>query len=612
MSLRPVPARWFQVLVPRTDAARVTGALARTGAVEVEVADRRQVATEYGELAAGLQRYREHLGQYAPYWGRGQLRHSANPTAPQQTLTRALAAIENWRSQADDLIARLQAAEEERARLRLWERVLGCGEERTVDFRLVARTGPVLDALMAVLPPDTLPPEDRRCLSFVLGLGEELCVLAVGPRAVVRDLTERVRALKGRILERPTWMVGTAREVSALTATRVLRLELEIRRLYAELDALHEDCGLPEALSDLTCLEWFAANVGPLPATDRLAWVTGWTDDLDGRRLPAALEREGVRGLFGFAAPPEGTRPPQLLRNAAWVRPFEIFARALGTPGETEADPSPWLAVVAPLLFGYMFGDLGQGLVLFGLGWWLRERGSIPRLLMAGGLSAAVFGLLFGSVFSREDVIPALWFSPMHQPLLALGLPLVFGAALLVLGQVLNALEALWRNALRHWVLAEGGLLAGYLGLLGGLLDPRFFGLAAAGVTWHLLGFAVLRGRPAGLLAGLGTLVEDGMRLLVNTVSFSRVGAFALAHGGLSAAVVTLADTAGSELGALLVMLLGNALIIALEGLVVSIQTTRLVLFEFFVRFLRGEGRSFQPLAAPPAVVQGESYENAR
>jgi V/A-type H+-transporting ATPase subunit I len=51
-------------------------------------------------------------------------------------------------------------------------------------------------------------------------------------------------------------------------------------------------------------------------------------------------------------------------------------------------------------------------------------------------------------------------------------------------------------------------------------------------------------------------------------------------------------------------MVLGNALIIALEGLVVSIQTTRLVLFEFFNRFLRGTGRVFRPLPPPPLVVQ--------
>jgi V/A-type H+-transporting ATPase subunit I len=81
------------------------------------------------------------------------------------------------------------------------------------------------------------------------------------------------------------------------------------------------------------------------------------------------------------------------------------------------------------------------------------------------------------------------------------------------------------------------------------------------------------------------------------------VGAFALAHTSLSVAVVTMAD-ATPWWGAVLIMVLGNALIIALEGLVVSIQTTRLVLFEFFNRFLRGTGRVFRPLPSPPLVVE--------
>jgi V/A-type H+-transporting ATPase subunit I len=95
------------------------------------------------------------------------------------------------------------------------------------------------------------------------------------------------------------------------------------------------------------------------------------------------------------------------------------------------------------------------------------------------------------------------------------------------------------------------------------------------------------------------------MQILVNTLSFARVGAFALAHSALSAAVVTVAAAAGSVPGWLLVMVLGNLLIIGLEGLVVSIQTTRLVLFEFFNRFLVGTGRVFRPLPAPSATLSG-------
>ena len=56
--------------------------------------------------------------------------------------------------------------------------------------------------------------------------------------------------------------------------------------------------------------------------------------------------------------------------------------------------------------------------------------------------------------------------------------------------------------------------------------------------------------------------------------------------------------------GAAVVLVIGNIVIIALEGLVVSIQTTRLVLFEFFTRFLRVSGRRFRPLPAPGETKQ--------
>jgi V/A-type H+/Na+-transporting ATPase subunit I len=103
-------------------------------------------------------------------------------------------------------------------------------------------------------------------------------------------------------------------------------------------------------------------------------------------------------------------------------------------------------------------------------------------------------------------------------------------------------------------------------------------------------------------LAALGReaaeFVEQILRLLVNTVSFARIGAFALAHAGLSAAIVELAGASGT-VGGWIVLAVGNILVIGLEGLVVGIQTTRLMLFEFFIRFLTGGGREFKPLPPP-------------
>ena len=113
------------------------------------------------------------------------------------------------------------------------------------------------------------------------------------------------------------------------------------------------------------------------------------------------------------------------------------------------------------------------------------------------------------------------------------------------------------------------------------------------------------------MLAAAGALLENIFQLLVNTISFVRVGAFALAHGGLSLAFITLAETTENLAASFLIMLTGNLVVILLEGLVVTIQTTRLILFEFFIRFLQCTGRIFRPLAAPtpPVRLQGERCE---
>ena len=146
-------------------------------------------------------------------------------------------------------------------------------------------------------------------------------------------------------------------------------LQAEIVLAYAELDTLFDEYSLGQALGEVEQLGWFASHVGGLErAGESFVWITGWTDDLTGRRPAQELDRSGTRALLRFAPPPAGMRPPQVLDNPRWLRPFELFARLLGIPAADEADPTPLLAVVVPLLFGYMFGDVGQGLVLVLLG----------------------------------------------------------------------------------------------------------------------------------------------------------------------------------------------------------------------------------------------------
>jgi V/A-type H+-transporting ATPase subunit I len=102
------------------------------------------------------------------------------------------------------------------------------------------------------------------------------------------------------------------------------------------------------------------------------------------------------------------------------------------------------------------------------------------------------------------------------------------------------------------------------------------------------------------LLGSLGHLIESTLQLLLNTVSFARVGAFALAHAALESAIVGVAVGLDSIVVAAIVVIIGNLVIVVLEGLVVGVQTTRLVLLEFFMRFFEGQGRPFLPVMHPP------------
>jgi V/A-type H+-transporting ATPase subunit I len=392
-------------------------------------------------------------------------------------------------------------------------------------------------------------------------------------------------------------------DLAAIEA-RLAALDADDRQWRAMLEQSHRRHGLHRALADLYRLQWVLANVSALEAGDRLATVTGWSSDMTGAALSAAVDRSGARALVHFARAPAGARAPLILSNPRWARPFELFPGALGVPGSTEADPTVLLAVVVPLLFGYMFGDVGQGLILVAAGWWLRDRIPVARLLMAGGVAATAFGFVFGSVFAIHGALDALWTDPLAAPVTVLAVPVAAGAALLAVGLVLHAMGSLWRGERARFYGEDLGLFALYVGILAAAFVPGLYWLAIAGAGAFLAGHAIHAGRVAALGAGLGVLLERTLQLFINTLSFARVGAFALAHAGLASAVVALAMQSEHLAVRVLVLVLGNALMVTLEAMVVSIQATRLILFEFFARFLTGSGRAFRPLPPPPSVLQ--------
>ncbi|MBS3744710.1 MAG: ATPase, partial [Wenzhouxiangellaceae bacterium] len=399
----------------------------------------------------------------------------------------------------------------------------------------------------------------------------------------------------------PGTLRGTPEQAQARVQHRLAAADRLLATQRRALQRLTERHRLAEALGSLQRVRWLADHLHGIAASEYMARIHGWTSDPDGEVLRKALDEAGIPCALGFPPPPAEREAPSLTINPPWARPFEIFARLVGTPGQNEADPSIMLAVIAPLLFGYMFGDVGQGAVLLVAGLWLRKRFPATALLIWGGAWAMVFGVLFGSVFGREDLIPALWLHPVVEPLPVLTVPLLFGAGLIVLSIVLSGLEHQWAGRFFEWVCGEAGMGVALLFGIASLRHPDLMGVAVGALVLQFFGLAWNFRRSGGMAfaRAAADLIEGLMRLVVNTLSFVRVGAFALAHAGLSLAVVSLADGTGNIVVSLIVMVLGNALIIAIEGLVASIQTTRLVLFEFFNRFLTAEGREFQPLAPP-------------
>lgn len=610
--LRPRPARWFEILAARDDATLVLEALARTGAVELEARFGAGVPADLGDVMPLLAQFIELSARYRDYWpSASSCRPSPFPEAPVTTLQRSLAGIRAWAQEAEPLIRALQHGDAERDELQLWQRVLGALASSKLDPSLLAGGGPLLQVRLFVLPAGTdselaLPPSalGLETLASTLEVDAIPHLLVAGTPDALQATAQRVSSLKGSSHEVPGWLHADASINRAWIEDRLLALEHERTGMNAALGSFTQRHDLPRALGDANRLQWLIHNVNALEAGELFCWITGWSSDESGDVLAQALHGGSARALLHYAAPPAGILAPLLLSNPPWARPFEIFSRALGMPSSSEADPTPLLAIVVPLMFGYMFGDVGQGLLLAAAGWWYRKRFPIARLLMVGGLSAAAFGLLFGSVFSLHGLLPALWLHPLDKPLSVLLAPLFGGAVLLTLGLCLDALAAWWRGEMRQWLLTDAALIVVYLGLLAAFAEPSGLVVAAAGALYFCFGHAVHAGRVTAALSAIGELVEKTLQILINTLSFARVGAFALAHAGLSSAIVALMDAADSLVAKAMVLVIGNVVVIVLEAMVVSIQTTRLVLFEFFTRFMQGQGRAFRPLPAPPFIIQ--------
>ena len=347
-----------------------------------------------------------------------------------------------------------------------------------------------------------------------------------------------------------------------------------------------------------------------------LAQLTGWVPASAVKKLEQRL-RETLSLPFALTSrdplPEERPLVPTVPTRKRLLAPFALLVHQYGIPRYGEVDPTPLFAATFLLMFGTMFGDVGQGAVIAGLAWYFRAK--LGRFYLFGvlaGASSMIFGFLFGSVFGFEHWLPALWMSPLHDPLLMLRLALGWGVLFIALACVLaiynravidNWLGALFGqhglvNLIFYLALAWGGLGIGQgQGFGTGPLLLILFSLGA--LAWH--GWGHLDAPPAEkvLVVFIETL-ETIVGYVSNTLSFLRVAAFSLNHAALALAVFTLAGMMG-PFGHGMTLVLGNVFMIVLEGGIVLIQVLRLEFYEGFARYFSGDGHAFTPLRLGPA-----------
>ena len=601
MSLRPTTANWFELLVLRDDLTSAIDALARSSKVELQSHGVSPAPLLMPECRDMLGEFDQMLQRYERYWPPARRHEPDQRLEPQQMLDNAMRRLRAWSSEARDVVQHIETLTARISDLQIVLPLLK-QERPSLDLSRFVNAGPMLRSCVFLLHGDDWPqslPADvitRRAVT-----PDHRYLLAVGLPDDIAALERQLASLKARAIALPDDLPGEIDTATIAVEQRIDDAEREVGLAHRELAALHERHDLSDAIADAEFVRWYVDAVPDLASTENFAWITGWTSATDAQALLSLLADAGIKGLLRLQPPPPGCEPPLILVNPRWMRPFEMFTRMLGVPGSSEVDPTRVVAIVSPLIFGYMFGDVGHGAVLFITGLVLAKRWPALRLLVFGGLSSMVFGTLFGSVFGREDIIPAAWLRPLEAPVTVLLAPLIGGAALLLLGLLLDALQACWQRKGRHWLETGAGLVLCYVSLLGTFLEPALAWVALASACWFVFGHALMveKHRLAAVGRGAAELVEVLLQLGVNTISFVRVGAFSLAHAGLCVAVLGLASAPASLAAGIVIELLGNLLLLGLEGLVVGIQTTRLVLFEFFVRFLHAEGRPFRPLAPP-------------
>ncbi len=442
--------------------------------------------------------------------------------------------------------------------------------------------------------------------------------LAIFPKEVEKEIDRILKSLNWEDVEILGRYKGTAKEILENFETEKEALKKEEKEIldYRDnfLKSNREE--VETAITSMLISENIEEVKRYMAKSNKYFYLSGWVSLSDKDRVEEILSKyDGL--LTSFRDPIEqGIKPPTKLRNSNFFKPFELLVNMYGVPSYTEKDPTPLFAVTYMLLYGAMFGDLGQGAVFFLAGIFLSKKNkSFGGLLKRLGFSSAVFGILYGSVFGIEEWIKPLLIRPFENINTTLGAAIGVGIVFLIISYALGFINKITNKEYEEAFLGKEGL-AGFLVFL------SFVNLAASKV----LNVSIVPAKLCTIIIVISLLAmilskvimsaitiekietEDGyyigavfglletiLSVVSNIISFIRVGAFAINHVGLFIAFKTIGQMIGTTSANIIALIVGNIIIIGLEGLIVFIQSLRLEYYEMFSKYYTGDGYEFVP-----------------
>jgi len=456
-------------------------------------------------------------------------------------------------------------------------------------------------------------------------LDGNVVIAAITPESLSEEAERIFASLNYKELSLPEEFNGTAEEVTKQINARIEMEKKQVGELKESVKALSEEyTEKVKSAYSLLELEKKAEKVKLNSALGHsMFFIFGFVPESALGNVRSEFQQKFGDSILLIVDDVEegrqGQMPPTKIRNNWLFRPFETLISMYGTPSYGEKDPTPFFAISYLLLFGAMFGDLGQGLIILLAGIILGHKmgnASFGGILTRLGASSMVFGAFYGSIFGSEELIEPLVIRPMANINTMLISAIIMGIILITASYIYSLINLYTYRNIEEGLFGREGL-AGFLFFLillygiWGKFTGRLAGIGVPIIMMIVLLLIMVFKQPlTGLLtghklyeesaadyyieAGFG-VIETVLSVASNIISFIRVGAFALNHVGLYIAFATMAKMINSQIGGFAVLVIGNIFIIGLEGLIVFIQSLRLEYYELFSKYYTGYGVEYRP-----------------